>query len=131
MVVAASQALNGRGVQLVTQVPLDPQPGGAPRVLQAPPLGTEHVALQPPVTPEVNDWVSANVGGGDPHYRRITDVQLSGSDYVCTLASAFPGTSTSNRTGYEGITSRIQWQGLTAGSPAIDALWREIQVQYD
>jgi len=80
--------------------------------------------------PKACDWVSATVGGST-EYRKITAAQLSGSDYVCTLASAFSGTPTANRVGYEGIVSRIQWQALTPGTPQLDAIWREMSVQLD
>lgn len=80
--------------------------------------------------PFTGDWVSATTTSGT-EYRRITDVTLAGADYVCTLSSPFTGTPTANRTAYEGVLTRLQWQGLTPGSPATDALWREVQVQYD
>ncbi|HVK87951.1 MAG TPA: hypothetical protein VM513_27715 [Kofleriaceae bacterium] len=79
--------------------------------------------------PKACDWVAGTVSGST-EYRKITAVELDGSDYVCTLESAFSA-SPVDRVAYEGIVSRIQWQALTPGTPQLDAIWREMSIQLD
>jgi hypothetical protein len=81
-------------------------------------------------TPKACDWVSVDVNGST-EYRKITSVAIDGTDYVCTLASAFSDTPGTDRAAYEGIVSRIQWQALTPGTPQLDAIWREMSIQFD
>ncbi len=80
--------------------------------------------------PAVNDWVSATVGAAT-EWRKVTAVATNGTDKTCTLASAFSGTPTTDFVGYEAVTSVVQWQAATPGSPAVSATWREIQVSLD
>lgn len=87
-------------------------------------------ANAPRWTPEVDDWVSGTVSGST-EWRRVTAVSLDGSDYTLTLESEFSDIPTAARTGYEHFDSVIEWQSLTPGSPALDAVWRELQVSYD
>ena len=79
--------------------------------------------------PKVCDWVNgASEGGGE--YRRIVAVEDTGSEYTLTLDAPFSGSPEGGEV-FEGIESVIQWMALTAGSPAVDAIWRDIQVAYD
>jgi hypothetical protein len=71
--------------------------------------------------PAINDWVACTIGGV-VYYRRITDAQDTGSDYTLTIESAWPAGAQSSRTAYEGITSVMQWQAFTVGTPAVSML---------
>jgi len=75
--------------------------------------------------PKVGDWVSGTVSGST-EYREVTNAQLSGADYVLTLASAFSGTPSAARTGYEAIAPVLHWQAHSV-DPINTALYREVQ----
>lgn len=62
-------------------------------------------------TPEAGDWVSCVISGST-EYRRATASVDAGTSYTVTLASAFSSDSgQSSCTAYEGVTSKIHWQG--------------------
>jgi hypothetical protein len=77
-------------------------------------------------TPQVGDWLNTST-----EFRSITDVTDDGTTYTVTIDEAFTASTALGLTAYEAIISRVQWQAQTAGSPAVDAFWREIHIALD
>ncbi|UJR78929.1 Hypothetical protein I5071_9620 [Sandaracinus amylolyticus] len=80
--------------------------------------------------PAACHWVQATIGG-TIYYRRVTEAQLSGSDYVLTLETAFPVGAQSSLRALEGFEAVVEWQALTPGTPATTGLWSEVQGLFD
>jgi hypothetical protein len=76
--------------------------------------------------PKACDWVSATTDDV-VEYREIVSVEESGTDYVCTLSSAFTDAPTANRVAYETIVPVMHWQAHSV-DPINAALYQEIQL---